>query len=465
MEKRYFPYVILLVAMLGAMSAGRARAQNGFCPPNSTAVGVPADTGAYIDDFCSYDTGTMNIGTDHDGWYLCLQHMLVLADSGTNTSPVEYVPVVQAADRWLSESAHIRFYVHTLPDTQWGGFLPPGYDFHDEDTIIVEYFDQWGNLYSTHETPVNYHWYMMLYQVNDLGITQYFNVYFVDIYLNMLSGYGGYFRIGIEQPDIVEDGDTYHPTRDWAISSLRIGSMYDYLEPMCSADSLPTPQPTPSPQPSPTPPIVATWTPNGTPIPTPVTTPQPTSVFVSPQPSPTMTPIVYPTLHAEATATAWPVPQLQPVTWPTISIPTLAAINTPPPIAVTVDTTVTAAERATVSWGMADDAVDIATAWADQIEFSLGELDPGRAITNTITGTETISSTAGGFAATLQSVTYPIRFVKMIRQYMPNGWILLSVVLIAFFLIFGLVVVRLAVTIIGEVVGIIRDLWEAIPLN
>ncbi len=471
MERRHFPHVavalVVAALLMSLLPNGIALAQDGFCPPNHVGIGTPADTSWWIFDFCSYDETLINIGTDQYGDYPCLQHVKVRAFAGINTQPLVWVPFVQDENKF-TDIAHIKFYIYTMPLNDFSGWVPPGIDFADWDLINVQYFDSNGNLFSSSQTAINNHWYMTSYRINSWGITQYYNIYLVDVYLATDDGYGGYFRIGVDQPDV---GGAYnqdmHPRRDWAIASLLFGNWYDNIGEMCDVPY--NPQPTPTPQPSPT--LPATWTPvpGVTPddTPTPITTPLPTSPMVTVPPSPTMTPIVYPTLMAESTATPYPIPQLQSIAFPTVHVPTLAPIDTPPAVVVTANSTVQAAERATITWSMAGDAFDIATRWADPIDFSFGALDTDASIGGGgfISGTETLSSTNEAIGATLRSITYPIRFMKLVRAYMPNGWVLISFVMILFVLIFGVVIARLAVTIIGEVIDIIRRIWEAIPLN
>jgi hypothetical protein len=63
------------------------------------------------------------------------------------------------------------------------------------------------------------------------------------------------------------------------------------------------------------------------------------------------------------------------------------------------------------------------------------------------------------------NIATPIRFIKSVRLYMPNLWPLVMFIMTAFLLAFNTAVVKFAITIIGEVIEIIRKVWEAIPLN
>lgn len=463
MERRYFPHLAIVVVTVVLFSfVNKTHAQDGFCPPNSQGVGVPAGTGFWVFDFCSYDTSIMNIATDNGDDFPCTQYFMVRASAGTNTSSEEFVPIAHDELKYLSEMAHLRFFVFTIPKYNTGGLIPPGYAFHATDDIItVSYFDSNGNLHGASQTAVANYWYATVYRDVTLG-RQYYNVYLVDTYIATDDGYGGYFQVAIDQPDFVgTNGSDYHPTVDWGISSFRVGSQYDYLQDMCPLSGTP---PTTTPYPTPT--IPATWTPNGTATATPIMTPGATSPAITPVPSPTQTPIIYSTLAAESTATPWPIPQLAPLSFPTMDIPTVPTLSIPDSVEVTVESSVmTTEERATITWSMAGDAVAIATSWAEPLDWSLASLDVNQTITSSFSGTVQIDSPQTMVRDSMRSITYPIRMIRTVEAYMPNMWWLLVVIFSGFIISFFMIVIRLALTVIVEVIEIIRRIWEAIPLN
>lgn len=462
MAKRYFPHLIILgLLLLALLVPATAYAQDGSCPPNTVTLGgAPQGFGSAITDTCATSLSFQWIVDDTvNNHYPCDQFIYTDADNLYAPDTWEKVVLINDPTRWLSNIAHIRFYIYTVVEYagQPGALIYPGLALHDDDQIIIEYFDSSGNLFFSYGEPASYyHWGATYFTLN--GINHYYNIYRVDQFIDTDDGYGGYFRVSVDQPSF--QGTAFHPVRAWGLASVMLGSLFDYLEPWCD---VPVTMPATA-TPPPTPTIAATWTPSGS-TPTPYTTPGATNPATTPQPTWTPTVFIYPTLPAESTATPWPVPQLQPLVFPTLEVPTLAPIATPAPVTVGISTTIQAEERATTTWDMFSGSIDIATRWATPVAWSLDSFDTDTGYDSGISGTVPLSSTAGAFGAALGSITYPVRFMRTVAAYMPNTWRIIVIVFGMFLVIFGNTIAKLAVTIISEVINIIRRVWEAIPLN
>lgn len=255
----------------------------------------------------------------------------------------------------------------------------------------------------------------------------------------------------------------------YGIASFRFGVSLPEGCTIPGTDTTPTPPVFPSPT------LPATFTPNASGTPGPTFTPRPSTPTPGPTgtgflptntPYVTRTPISFPVIDSEPTATPWPLPTVADLIFPTLDFPDVVPINTPPqptPLVITNTTVITA--QSTTVWEMFDEANAIATAWSEPIEFAGQVLvnDGGGEIQIQASGE--ITDTASNFDTMLGAVTYPVRFIKAIKVYLPNTWVLVYVLLACFIVIFSTLVLKFAMAILGDVVGVIRDIWEAIPLN
>lgn len=234
---------------------------------------------------------------------------------------------------------------------------------------------------------------------------------------------------------------------------------------------------TPTPPVLPSPTLPATWTPNASGTPAPTFTPQPSTPTPGPTgtgfiptntPYVTRTPISFPVINSEPTATPWPLPTLADIVFPTVDFPDVLAIDTPVPVTVQVTNTTVISSQATLTWQMVDEANAIATRWAVPIDFaqeSLGSDGLGDFSGYAITGTVPVSNTSENFGLALSAIVYPVRFLRTIQIYMPNTWILVLVIIGCFLIIVATTIIKFGMAILGDVVAVIRDIWEAIPLN
>lgn len=259
------------------------------------------------------------------------------------------------------------------------------------------------------------------------------------------------------------------------------GPIYHYMSSIRLGQSIPfgcdSNYPTPTPPVFPTSTLPPTWTPNASGTPAPTFTPRP----MTPTPGPTQpgnlptitpyatrTPFVFPVLPSEPTATTWPLPTLADIVFPTVDFPDVLAIDTPVPVTVQVTNTTVISSQATLTWQMVDEANAIATRWAVPIDFAqenLGSDGLGDFSGYAITGTVPVSNTSENFGLALSAIVYPVRFLRTIQIYMPNTWILVLVIIGCFLIIVATTIIKFGMAILGDVVAVIRDIWEAIPLN
>jgi hypothetical protein len=442
----------VIVTILALVLARPAAAQNGACPPNSYLIGDPAGWVPNGMDGCSYTPAFVSLRDDPDNERPCDQWVFLgnYLDALGHRARLVIVP---PADQYYGQQVRVRYMIMTAITTAW----PQDDRGYDDFDVHTSYFDRDGILYNTRIGNLGSEddfiridtWY-------DGTLTRrYYTVWLADYTLNTPdsdAGSGGYLQVTIRWPDSLSNND-------FGITSVQVAGPYDVLPTHCEIPNanLPTDPPPPTPT------IPATWTPHATP--TPLTTPAATSPGTTPIPTWTPTPIIYPTLPSEATATRYPVPQLQPLTWPTLDLPTAPTIEIPAPVEVTVDSSVTVEERSTRTYEMAGDVVDIATRWADQVNWAAGSIDPDNNAGARITGTLPISSTTGAIGSTIEYIAYPFRFVRSLKTYMPNAWRGIFPFFLVLIVVFGTHVSKFAVSIISEVIDVVRRLWDALPLT
>ncbi len=358
----------------------------------------------------------------------------------------------------ISNEGRIRFILNTKSRL----FTDPP----DHDEFIgfsIEYYNSSGLRLSNEAHLIGEYPRQLITVLNDAGYPANYWMYFVDelfvtgedqsegnIVIKFSNEPAAYFQLPIFPAPIPITGWEYGAYR---ISSLQVASSSYTFPDFCHVDGG---APAPTVTPTPTPQVAATSVPTGTIVVTP--SPYPTAWGTpSPYPTPTFLPIVFPTVRSEATATAWPLPQFRPVDWPTVP-----AIPTPAGIALTVEADVVAAERATRSWEMANVGSEMATRWAGPVEWAEGALGWGGA---DITGTVNISSTAGAFGDAVEYIAMPVRMVRTVREYMPNMWPVLATILSGFLVVVAYYIGKFAIMIVGNLVEIIRRIWEVIPFN
>lgn len=431
----------LLLAALLLRQPGVARAQNGSCPPGTLPY-YPANVwGGAV---CLVPDNNWAIHTDEPelpGTIPCINQLLamrLLIDPSRTRS----FYIVPSADQTGYESgARIRFMWFSASGT-YGGEIPDG-------VATVYYYDSGGGLNAAAGLSTANMTQVTTYVDDGLFPTLY-TVYMADFPLQTTENSGFFkFVFNTEDAPFLEG---------YYVASMQAIPANGFLPEWCPIPNaiIPTTS-TPTP----------TATPTGTVTPPAATPPlEPTYVPTIDNPTLTATPIIYPTLSAEATATPYPIPLLQPLTFPTLDIPAVPSLAVPPGITVTVSSSVTGAqERATLSWEMADAAVDIATRWAQPVTWGLTTFDVTGTLTTTISGSVPVSSTLTSFQTTISTIAYPIRFMRTIKDYMPNIWWLVTIMFSGLIVYIAIIVIKVAIAIISEVIEIIRRIWEAIPLN
>jgi hypothetical protein len=304
----------------------------------------------------------------------------------------------------------------------------------DAAKIRIEYYTGSGNLHSYKSTTLSNYPKVSTWWDDGAGINHYYNVYVVDQTLGTDNGAGGFFLIKIDVSELE------NKSKNYAISSLRVGAYADNMPEHCPIPNANAPQPTPI-LPTPTPP--PTWTPDpGWQTPTPIYTPLPTSAGTTPQPTPTAEPITFPTTQAEWTPTPWPPYTIPTVAWPTAG-PTYMAGGIP-----TLESS---------GLGLDILADEISDNWGGALASSESGLDATITDTTGIAPPETIA------VKMVEDISKPIAYAKTIGVYMPNTAPYITAFLwLAAWVVFSRNA-RLFLSIAVKLFELLRRVWEMIP--
>lgn len=425
---------VAIFAWLLAWPAADVAAQE--CPFGFHPVNTPR--GWYPDDLEVCGSSTFfTVETEHPDDLICRQQLKEFGPLW----PGENKSFLVLSDHTLSNGIRIKFVYMSRPRSLYN--MPERGDIE----IIFEYFSSDGTRQEMEAHTLDEYQTQERSYLNDAGLPVYYWAYYVDELIATPSNQSdGMIRITFDLGTAFDEIDLY-PYDDFYIASLGF-TQSGWNHPDYCDSVGPTATPTPG-----DPPTEAT------------PTPWPTSDYVTPNPTATPTPIVWPTVPARATATPWDPPSLSPIIWPTVDWPAVPTVEPPPPVEVTVESGSVIEERSTRTYEMAGDVVDIATRWAEPIDWAAGSIDPGGATGSGITGTVPVSTTAGAMASTVSSIAYPFRFLRSVKAYMPNTWRALFPLFLVFLIVFGVHLAKFAVTIISEVLEVIRRLWDALPLT
>jgi len=144
---------------------------------------------------------------------------------------------------------------------------------------------------------------------------------------------------------------------------------------------------------------------------------------------------------------------LAPLNWPG-----LGEFGTPEPFGnIGLTPNGTAAAQGTVIAGWGDSGLAMVTRWYTSTNFAAGTF--GTEITNT-TGISTpveIAVEMGSF------VGEPFKYIRGVREYIPNMWPLVLFSLLVFLWVFFTIVVKWAVGVSATVAEVVRRIIELIP--
>lgn len=483
-NKHVFTSLLILVLLAaGAYFAPVANAQNGLCPAGSYQLTTPTGT---------YPAGTLlcwpiefsvgfAISIRDNSTLPCGQY--VEMDSGIYAGLFyPRLVVVPPEDHYFGTKPIIMFWVW-LSDS--GKPLAPG-DAKINVTFVQGVEETYKETIDLYDYPA----YQAFYTTAGGNTTGYSPIF---VYLEIDSPEGDILQNGtiFIQPQVNMQFPNILDPYSVNIASIKLGRDYDGLNMPGMCPIIPEDPPIYAPTATPNPTLPATWTPNpgATATPAPNNTPQATAAgqTVTPPylptataitfgvitPQPTATPYTIPTLAPMETPNPAVIPSLQPIQWPTLSVPTLRPLTTPPPLVVTVQNEFQATTEAqqTVIWSWAGESGDVATRWAEPVQWADDLFDvwseDGNAAFYTVelTATDSISNPVQSAQAAVSKAVYPVRFVKTLQLYAPATWPLVSTVFISAMLMLFTLFTKLAISIIATVIEIVRRVWEAIPLN
>ena len=256
---------------------------------------------------------------------------------------------------------------------------------------------------------------------------------------------------------------------DWRIYSLRIVDSLGYSPPLCDIPNLPTPTPSSTPTVTPTPANTSTPTntptgtfvapPTNTPANTPTNQPTPTDTATPPvngtspssgtiTPLPTATSYTLNTQEPPQVPTLVGTPQLQALSFPTISFGGgLVPLNTPSSFNVAIEPDATGQAYGTAISGYGATVEAEVAEWqtiGDEIAVYLAV--DGVAVTTTA-GVSTVTDIAYLMA---DSVTTPIAVAKSLQFYMPNLWSLILFIILGAVWVVFVVTLKMALAIFGD---------------
>lgn len=462
-KKRRLFVVIVFIAASILIAQKQVMAQSGACPPNSYLLGNPADSWQSSTKACTYNQLVVSLLDDTLDFYPCQQwvNVLVWNVGQVIQDSVVYVP---PAAQFLSQTARVRFHLWFIPVNPFQNLIPPGPEY-DTLPVKIEYYSSNGNLMSFSVHPLGDYTKISTWWDDGAGINHYYNVYIIDQTLYTDNGAGGFFKVRLLTTEDNRPPNGY----SWAMSSWRAGAQGDYMPELCSIPNASLPGPTPHPTGT----IPPTWTPNATPSPTPIQTPGATSIGTTPVPTWTPTAWVWPTLQAEITPSPWPHMSIPTVQFSTPGIPVVDPVTGSAPAIPTPDP---------VSIGSLASGIElVVTRWFTSTNYGLGlgEVLPiQQAYTSGITSTYIISgaiaptrtiiaANAGTVGGVLVGIPVyigeAVGYWKMLGQLLPSFWPLLSGIIIYFFVVVFILLLRFGVHTAIALSEWLRRIIELIP--
>lgn len=429
------PYYLILIVLLGLFAPAGAGAVAAYdpgdpgdgnpCPLNTYQLAHPAGTYPPSLDLCSsLNSYTTSVFNDNPSYYPCDQYIHVEDTPNRNTTLFFYPDPLDD----FTTSIRYRFLI-------WGIGQPIFPLDYGDFNFKVSVYDQNTGVFvaSANETlgdnlTIETFW--------TGSYNYYYNVYVVEGQITIPAAYTQdiYFTIRLNRVD--NPGPFFYNVASIQFAASDAFNSLNYC-----------------PIPNTFPPLPATFTPTPVVGPTIFPTPRPTNPPATLVPTWTATPYVFITMLPPPRATPIPIN-----TYSSISIPplyTVAPISTGQPITLTVQAIASTRESEYTS--MFSYTTDLATRWADPVNQAVTTVE--------ITGTLGYSSTLETIDASFTYASYPFRFARTLKDYIPNTWPFWLVMLSAFALYVITQVIRFSVTIIVTLIEWIRRLWEAIPFN
>lgn len=440
MAKHYTYLIAALVGLWVCLAIYPATAQESACPEGSTGAfvggGYPDDLEACILIQGSGMSGFLTVKSDITDVYPCTQQLyldynMFILDTGMNSD--DYSFYFAWPDDKISNEARVRLYFW-LPQIV-GTIAPPA---PVQGNWYVRYFWPTGTPVSGVNGVISSLPSYSLRVEDNLGLTRYTNLYFIDVTLPTTfvpsgTASGGFFQFTLQRT--IGEPFPY----DIMVASPQIDLADAVYPSMCSIDGYQISTATPTPTG-----VWSTPTP-GVPGPTVPANPTPTL-----RPWPTNTVRPYVTLIPEPSATPYPLPTLQQIVWPT-----LAPINTQPPIQLTVEAIETTRESYYMSMTLGLE--ELSESWTVPLEESWNVLE--------ITGTQSISSTTETVAEFTQYISFPIALFKSLIHYTPTTWPIWALLIAAVAWELLVEMIKVAIAVVATLAEYVRRLWESIPLN
>lgn len=459
---KYYPYLILLLvgfllfpaipagAQITPTATGGPTPQPQACWYNTVQLATIFPTYPAVITACLDNTSWLGGVTYHDS-YRCGQanpvpvYSAEFAHAGNaNDYPLEdakYLLFLPPSESYHpNKNPRIRFHLFFFNDLYTDFWYSYGDSPRVNDQIRVSFYTPTGYVESEQAYLTNYNFYTARIALPQVNQAMEYIVYEIDVELNLSediywNGYGGFWKVQMSHAGNLQ-GD------EMLVSSLQLApDPSTILPPMCAISGLSI---------TPTPAYPPTSTPGG-PTFTPSPSPYPTSAATATaRPWPTSTVRPYVTLLPEATATPYPLPTLQQIVWPT-----LAPINTQPPIQLTVEAVETT--RESYYYSMTLGLEELSESWTVPLEESWGVLE--------ITGTQTISSTSETVAEFTQYISFPIALFKSLVHYTPTTWPIWALLIAAVAWELLVEMIKVAIAVVATLAEYVRRLWESIPLN
>lgn len=437
--------------------APNASAQESACPPGSYGSSL---AGSFKPDLelCRvsllYGGASLQyqvINYDIFGHYVCeeqaqlryIQFLNAAAEFGLTAN--DYSFYFAWPDDKISNEARIRLYFW-MPELNGLVAPPPPLDGR----WIIRYY--WATGIPVSGTGGMLHeltQYSLRVESFPLGV-RYTTLYYLDVTIPTVfvpegTAHGGFFQFALQKTT----GEPF--TYDITLSSPQIDiadASYPLMCPIDDGYMISTATATPTPSLTPT----GVWnTPTSTP------TPGATSPYYTPRPTTTLTPFAWSTIPPQPAPTRLPLPTLISIVWPTIGIPTLptfAAITATP----TIPPTPSATPPPTIDYSATTDfqIEHLATVWAAPLAAANGVM---------ISGTEQISSTQEVVAGTMSYVVIPVRLAKAVYLYAPTVSPLFATLMGLIIIRYGVIILRMVISLVTTFLELIRRIWESVPLN